>query len=61
VIAEVIEQGRRTCCAPEGLRPEVPLQIVREYSYLFGAIGPHDGVLDTLILPDVNAEAIALF
>jgi putative transposase len=37
------------------------VQIVREYTYLFGAISPHDGALDTLILPEVNAEAMSLF
>jgi len=43
------------------LRPEVAVQIVREYTYLFGATSPHDGVLDTLVLPEVNAEAMSLF
>ena len=51
----------RRCWAPEGFRPEVPVQIIREYTYLFGAVSPHDGVLDTLILPEVNAEAMSLF
>lgn len=55
-----INQARR-CWAPQGLRPEVPVQIVREYTYLFGATSPHDGLLDTLILPEVNAEAMSLF
>lgn len=55
-----INQARR-CWAPQGLRPEVPVQIVRQYTYLFGATSPHDGVLDTLILPEVNAEAMSLF
>jgi transposase len=51
----------RRCWAPLGLRPEVPAQIVREYTYLFGAVSPQDGVLDTLILPEVHAEAMSLF
>jgi len=51
----------RRCWAPHGLRPEVPVQIVRQYTYLFGATSPHDGVLDTLILPEVNVEAMSLF
>jgi len=51
----------RRCWAPLGLRPEVPAQMVREYTYLFGAVSPHDGVLDTLILPEVPAEAMSLF
>jgi len=51
----------RRCWAPAGVRPEVPVQIVREYSYVFGAVSPHDGMLDTLILPEVQAEAMSLF
>jgi transposase len=51
----------RRCWAPWGLRPEVPAQIVREYTYLFGAVSPQDGVLDTLILPEVDADAMSLF
>ena len=51
----------RRCWAPLGLRPEVPAQMVREYTYLFGAVSPRDGVLDTLILPEVHAEAMSLF
>ena len=41
----------RRCWVPAGIRPEVSVQIVREYTYLFGAVSPHDGVLDTLVLP----------
>jgi putative transposase len=51
----------RRCWAPQGLRPEVSVQIVREYTYLFAAASPHDGVLDSLILPEVNAETMSLF
>jgi transposase len=49
------------CWAPAGIRPLVPAQIVREYTYAFAAIGPHDGTLDSLILPEVNAEAMSFF
>ena len=51
----------RRCRAPKGLRPEVGMQIVREYTYAFGAASPHDGVLDTLVLPVVTAEAMSIF
>lgn len=51
----------RRCWAPQGVRPEVSVQIVREYTYLFAAASPHDGVLDSLILPEVNAETMSLF
>jgi transposase len=51
----------RRCWAAKGLRPEVGMQIVREYTYAFGAASPHDGVLDTLVLPVVTAEAMSIF
>lgn len=51
----------RRCWAPPGLRPQVPMQIVREYTYVFGAVSPHDGVLHTLVLPEVNAEMMSIF
>ena len=51
----------RRCWAPAGVRPEVNTQIVREYEYAFAAVSPHDGTLDTLVLPSVNAEAMSVF
>jgi transposase len=51
----------RRCWAPAGVRPEVPAQIVREFTYAFAALSPHDGVLDSLILPEVNADLMAQF
>jgi transposase len=51
----------RRCWAPAGVRPTVEVQIVREYEYAFAAASPHDGVLDTLVLPAVNAEAMSVF
>ena len=36
-------------------------RLVREYTYAFAAIGPQDGVLESLILPWVNAETMSLF
>jgi len=51
----------RRCWAPAGVRPEVSAQIVREYEYALAAVSPHDGVLDTLVLPEVNTEAMGLF
>jgi hypothetical protein len=49
------------CWAPAGVRPVIPAQIVREYEYAYAAVSPHDGVLDTLVLPKVNTEAMGLF
>jgi transposase len=49
------------CWAPAGCRPEVGTQMVREYIYAYAALSPHDGVLDSLILPEVNADAMGIF
>lgn len=51
----------RRCWAPGMIRPEAPSQIVREYSYAFAAVSPHDGQLDTLILPDADTAMMNLF
>ena len=34
---------------------------MREYTYAFAAVSPHDGVLDSLVLPTVAAESMSLF
>jgi DDE superfamily endonuclease len=54
-------QDPRRAWAPPGVRPLVPTEIVREYGYAYAALSPHDGVLDSLVLPDVNAERMSLF
>ncbi len=51
----------RRCWSPKGFRPEVGTQIVREYTYAFGAVSPHDGTLDSLVLPVVTAKAMSIF
>ncbi len=51
----------RRCWAPDGIRPDVPAQFVREYTYVYAAVSPDDGTLDSLILPEVNAEAMSIF
>lgn len=55
-----INESRR-CWAPAGMRPDVLVQFVREYTYAYVAVSPHDGVMDSLILPEVNAEAMSIF
>jgi len=55
-----ITQPRR-CWAPAGVRPRVPAQFVREYTHVFAAVSPHDGAMVSLILPEVNAEAMSIF
>ena len=51
----------RRCWAPSDIRPHVPAQFVREYTHVFCALSPHDGLMDSLILPEVNTEAMSLF
>ena len=34
---------------------------MREYGYAYAAVSPHDGVLDSLVLPEVNAATMSLF
>ena len=43
------------------MRPRVAARIVREYGYAYAAVSPHDGVLDSLVLPEVNADTMSLF
>ena len=51
----------RRCWAPEGFRPSVPAQLIREFTYVFAAVSPHDGVMDSLILPEVNTQVMSIF
>jgi len=51
----------RRCWAPPGVRPEVGAQIVRQYTHVFAAVSPADGVMDSLILPYADTEAMLLF
>ncbi len=49
------------CWAPRGIRPHVSSQIVREYTYAYVAVSPHDGTMDSLILPQVSEQAMSIF
>lgn len=49
------------CWSPIGQRPVVPSQIVREYTYAYGAVCPQDGSFTSLILPDMRAECLEIF
>ena len=51
----------RRCWAPNGVRPVVGARLVRKFSHAFAAVSPHDGVMDSLILPWVNAPTMSLF
>lgn len=51
----------RRCWAPQGVRPVVGARLERKYIYAFSAVSPHDGVMDSLVLPWVNAEMMSMF
>ncbi len=51
----------KRCWSPKGVRPIVSSQIVREYTYLYGAVSPQDGRSDFLILPAMNLVNMEIF
>ncbi len=51
----------RRCWAPAGIRPTINKQIIREYTYAYGAVSPLDGASDFLILPTMEADSMNLF
>ena len=51
----------RSCWAPKGIRPIVTKRQLRQYTYGFAAVSPHDGMMDSLVLPWVDAEMMSLF
>lgn len=51
----------KRCWAPPGIRPQVGYQLVREFTYAYGAVSPSDGVSDFLILPYMTAEVMNRF
>ena len=50
----------KRCWSPKRTRPTVG-QIVREYTYAYGAVSPRDGAADFLILPVMTAGAMKVF
>jgi len=51
----------KRCWAPPGVRPQVPVQVVREYTYVYTAVAPALGQMVSLILPDASTEMMNLF
>ncbi|MGE4088381.1 MAG: IS630 family transposase [Immundisolibacter sp.] len=51
----------RRCWAPRGMRPVVGARLQRKYLYAFSAVSPHDGVMDSLVLPWVDAQMMSMF
>ena len=51
----------KRCWAPPGIRPQVPLQVVRESVYIFAAVAPGAGLMTSLVLPSANTAMMNLF
>jgi len=51
----------KRCWCLKGCRPAVPCQHIREYTYAYAAVSPHDGEMVSLILPKTNAMCMSLF
>ena len=51
----------RRCWSFPGNRPGVARQIIREYSYIYGAFCPTTGGSDMLILPSMTSECMNIF
>ncbi len=50
----------RRAWAPPGVRPRVPRQLVREYTYVYAAVAPEVGKMTSLILPSANTAMMNL-
>jgi transposase len=55
-----ITQPKR-CWAPEGMRPCIPSQIVRQALYAFAAVAPQSGSMISLIFPTANTDMMTIF
>jgi hypothetical protein len=51
----------KRCWAPKHMRPRVPRQIVREYTYAYAAVAPETGKMTSLVLPASNTEMMTVF
>lgn len=51
----------RKCWVPLGYRPTVGKQMIREYTYVYAAVSPSDGVSDFLILPTMTTQVMNIF
>jgi transposase len=51
----------RPCWAPAGVRPRVASQLIREYTYLYGAVCPREGTCVFLIMPASDTECFQIF
>lgn len=51
----------KRCWAPSGVRPTVPCQRIREYTYAYAAVSPEDGEMVSLVLPYSNTDCMNIF
>jgi len=51
----------RRCWAPFPMRPMVACAVVREFTYAYAAVCPFDGVMDSLVLPEVSTQCMNIF
>lgn len=64
----VADEGRfgrlgevKACWCPNNVRPTVPKQQVRQYTYAYAAVAPSLGKMTSLILPFSNTKMMNLF
>lgn len=55
-----INRAKR-CWAPSKMRPAVPAQVMREYTYVYAAVAPRSGQMVSLILPEASTAMMNLF
>jgi hypothetical protein len=51
----------RRSWAPKHIRPLIPRQIVREYTYVYAVVAPKEGKMASLILPFADTAMMNLF
>ena len=51
----------RRSWAPKHIRPLTPRHIVREYTYVYAVVAPHEGKMVSLILPFADTSMMNLF
>ena len=49
------------CWCPKPIRPLCRAMVTQQYTYAYAAVSVTDGVLDTLILPQVNSRCMQVF
>jgi hypothetical protein len=54
-------QDPKRCWAKKGFRPQVKAQMIREYTYAYGAVEPINGKLTSLNLPHSDSACMSIF